>query len=233
MITRGRLNIKMSSYPYTDSHVKHKTVSPTVVSSTGESPYLGKAVFILRRGPDSALMVQRHLQEQWQPSSSFIYRKCKKEADACMLSRLSMILNQPTNYLASIWRVENYPWFHMKWITIGLQNYLLNIALTILRMIQIVSKCLYILLLRRIHWLEFLHLASCIDAGITYIMFLLIGNKCYNHKGCYREVQRSLCLNGKKQLVNEKTTTKTNKLSVQTLIESMELFHSHSCPYIN
>ena len=34
-----------------DSHVKDKTVSPTVLSLTWESPYLGKTVFILRRGP--------------------------------------------------------------------------------------------------------------------------------------------------------------------------------------
>ena len=47
----GRLNIKMSSYQYRDSHVKDKTVSPTVLSLTWESPYLGKMVFILRRGP--------------------------------------------------------------------------------------------------------------------------------------------------------------------------------------
>ena len=47
----GRLNIKMSSYQYRDSHVKDKTVSPTVLSLTCESPYLGKTVFILRRGP--------------------------------------------------------------------------------------------------------------------------------------------------------------------------------------
>ena len=49
----GRLNIKMSSYQYRDSHVNDKTVSPTVLSLTWESPYLGKTVFILRRGPDS------------------------------------------------------------------------------------------------------------------------------------------------------------------------------------
>ena len=41
----------MQSYPYRDSHVKDKTVSPTVLSLTWESPYLGKTVFILRRGP--------------------------------------------------------------------------------------------------------------------------------------------------------------------------------------
>ena len=48
----GRLNIKMSSYQYRDSHVKDKTVSPTVLSLTWKSPYLGETVFILRRGPD-------------------------------------------------------------------------------------------------------------------------------------------------------------------------------------
>ena len=48
----GRLNIKMS-YQYRDPHVKDKTVSPTVLSLTWESPYLGKTVFILRRGPDN------------------------------------------------------------------------------------------------------------------------------------------------------------------------------------
>ena len=47
----GRLNIKMPSYQYRDSHVKDKTVSLTVLSLTWESPYLGKTVFILRRGP--------------------------------------------------------------------------------------------------------------------------------------------------------------------------------------
>ena len=47
----GRLNIKMPSYQYRDSHVKDKTVSPTVLSLTWESPYMGKTVFILRRGP--------------------------------------------------------------------------------------------------------------------------------------------------------------------------------------
>ena len=43
----------MPSYQYRDSHVKAKTVSPTVLSLTWESPYLGKTVFILRRGPGS------------------------------------------------------------------------------------------------------------------------------------------------------------------------------------
>ena len=43
----------MSSYQYRHSHVKDKTVSPTVLSLTWESPYLGKTVFILRQGPGS------------------------------------------------------------------------------------------------------------------------------------------------------------------------------------
>ena len=45
----------MSSYQYRDPHVKDKTVSPTVLSLTWESPYLGKTVFILRRGPDACI----------------------------------------------------------------------------------------------------------------------------------------------------------------------------------
>ena len=36
----GRLNIKMPSYQYKDSHVKDKTVSPTVLSLTWKSPYI-------------------------------------------------------------------------------------------------------------------------------------------------------------------------------------------------
>ena len=43
----GRLNIKMQSYQYRDSHVEDKMV----LSLTWESPYLGKTVFILRWGP--------------------------------------------------------------------------------------------------------------------------------------------------------------------------------------
>ena len=46
----GHLNIKMLSYQYRCPYVKDKTVS---LSLTWESPYLGKAVFILTRAPDS------------------------------------------------------------------------------------------------------------------------------------------------------------------------------------
>ena len=42
----GRLNIKMS-FQYRDPHVKDKTV----LSLTWESPYLGKTIFVLKRGP--------------------------------------------------------------------------------------------------------------------------------------------------------------------------------------
>ena len=52
----GRLNIKMPSYQYRDSHVKDKAVSPTILSLTWESPYLGKMVFILRRSPGACVM---------------------------------------------------------------------------------------------------------------------------------------------------------------------------------
>ena len=52
----GRLNIKMPSYQYRDPYVKDKTVSPTVLSLTWESPYLGKTIFILRRGPDRGFL---------------------------------------------------------------------------------------------------------------------------------------------------------------------------------
>ena len=53
----GHLNINMSSYQYRDPHVKDKTVSPTVLSLTWESPYQGKTVFILRRGPDGCWLL--------------------------------------------------------------------------------------------------------------------------------------------------------------------------------
>ena len=46
----GRLNIKMSSYQYRDSHVKDKTVSPTVLSLTWESPITGKDGIYIETG---------------------------------------------------------------------------------------------------------------------------------------------------------------------------------------
>ena len=49
--TGACLNIKMPSYQHRDSHVRDKTVSSAVLSLTWESPYLGKTVFILSRGP--------------------------------------------------------------------------------------------------------------------------------------------------------------------------------------
>ena len=59
-IPGGRLNIKMPSYQYRDSHVKDKTVSPTVLSLTWESLYLGKTVFILRQGPEHSKPERTH-----------------------------------------------------------------------------------------------------------------------------------------------------------------------------
>ena len=56
ILTQGpgdHLNVKMPSYQYRDSHVKDKTVSPTVLSLTWESLYLGKTAFILRQAPGS------------------------------------------------------------------------------------------------------------------------------------------------------------------------------------
>ena len=48
----GRLNIKMPSYQYRDSHVKDKTVSPTVLSLTWESKYMpGKDGLYIETGP--------------------------------------------------------------------------------------------------------------------------------------------------------------------------------------
>ena len=59
-LSKGRLNIKMLSYQYKDSHVKDKTVSQTVLSLTWESPYLGKTVFILRWCPDGYEVMSYH-----------------------------------------------------------------------------------------------------------------------------------------------------------------------------
>ena len=44
----------MPSYQYRCYHIIDKTVLPTDLSLTWESPYLGKTVFILRRGPGRA-----------------------------------------------------------------------------------------------------------------------------------------------------------------------------------
>ena len=73
----GRLNIKMSSYQYRDSHVKDKTVSPTVLSLTWESPYLGKTVFILRRGPGQWVNSLTLGMRQWTMSSLVQIMGCR------------------------------------------------------------------------------------------------------------------------------------------------------------
>ena len=46
----GHLNINMPSYQYRDYHVKDKTVSPTVLSLTWESPYPGKDGLYIETG---------------------------------------------------------------------------------------------------------------------------------------------------------------------------------------
>ena len=67
--------IKMPSYQYRDCHVKDKTVSPTVLYLTWGSPYLGKTVFILRRGPDyfttTSFRVVKHIKPSILIVSSF------------------------------------------------------------------------------------------------------------------------------------------------------------------
>ena len=65
MTPGGHLNIKMPSYQYRHSHVKDKTVSPTILSLTWESPYLGKTVFILRQGPDGTREHGKHWFMEW------------------------------------------------------------------------------------------------------------------------------------------------------------------------
>ena len=47
----GRLNIKMPSYQYRDFHVKDKTVSPTILSLTWESPYTWERRLYIETGP--------------------------------------------------------------------------------------------------------------------------------------------------------------------------------------
>ena len=84
----GRLNIKMPSYQYRDCHVKDKKVSPTVLSLTWESPYLGKTVFILRWGPES----QRHI---------FSTHCCSQCANHLAMAHLSKILLSMLTSLAS------------------------------------------------------------------------------------------------------------------------------------
>ena len=81
----GRLNIKMLSYQYRDSHVKDKTVSPTVLSLTWESPYLGKTVFILRRGPGGILSFLNAPGPFWSRSWKFpnIASQLRLDVDRC------------------------------------------------------------------------------------------------------------------------------------------------------
>ena len=56
---RGRLNVKMPSYQYTDPHVKDKTVSRKSHLQTGK-PIPGKTVFILRPSPGLFVVAVYH-----------------------------------------------------------------------------------------------------------------------------------------------------------------------------
>ena len=71
----GRLNKKDGLTRYGDSHVKDKTVSPTVLSLTWKSPYVDKTVFILRRGPVYPIppSVERRYNEL-KPGNTYIYQ---------------------------------------------------------------------------------------------------------------------------------------------------------------
>ena len=80
----GCLNIKIPSYQYRDSHVKDKTVSPTVLSLTWESPYLGKTVFILRRGPGSYFNINTISFQLW----GFHYKDNDGNPYACKVTSL-------------------------------------------------------------------------------------------------------------------------------------------------
>ena len=58
---QGCYNMKISPYQSSDPHVKDKTISWPSYLLTWESPYLGKTVFIMRRGP-GPYMVPEHQQ---------------------------------------------------------------------------------------------------------------------------------------------------------------------------
>ena len=119
--TGGRLNIKMLSYQYRDSHVKDKTVSSTVLSLTWESPYLEKTVFILRRAPGSYLMpltsqhpfsrwlgTERSLLEQMMTMVTDEYACSQASTSLCISITYSNICHQVRSAL------ESYIWIYKK-----------------------------------------------------------------------------------------------------------------------
>ena len=71
----GRLNKKDGLTRYGDSHVKDKTVSPTVLSLTWKSPYVDKTVFILRRAQYTPIppTVERRYNEL-KPGNTYIHQ---------------------------------------------------------------------------------------------------------------------------------------------------------------
>ena len=93
----------MPSYQYRDSHVKDKTVSPTVLSLTWESPYLGKTVFISRLGPDVIAYLHAVSPDCW---------SCRKDPDVtCAHSPVSVSAGSSPDELCCI-----LAWFHCSFL---------------------------------------------------------------------------------------------------------------------
>ena len=105
----------MSSYQYRDSHVKDKTVSPTVLSLTWESPYLGKTVFILRRDPGNYAPVSVS-GSYYIVTSVMISGECIKSTKLhpslteldCSVSKISTYISTHLQMIMKMWHV-NYP----------------------------------------------------------------------------------------------------------------------------
>ena len=68
----GCLNIKMSSYQYRNYHVKDKTVSPTILSSTWESPYWERRSLYWNRAHGTS----RRYQRAWEYLISTVCWRC-------------------------------------------------------------------------------------------------------------------------------------------------------------
>ena len=99
----GRLNIKMLSYQYRDSHVKDKTISPTVLYLTWESPYVGKTVFILRWTLDQILNSQKYLLDELSILFLWVFETlpCNRQSTPCFLQMLMFHARVSLNWPAS------------------------------------------------------------------------------------------------------------------------------------
>ena len=120
-INQGGLNIKMVSYQYRDSHVKDKTVSPTVLSLTWESPYLEKMVFILSRGSKlwsgSNIWLSNELIPAGDPSSDKSISQDRKWLRGLHI----MMMNQKAHYRISM-MVLNHGTTDLTWLPIYGKN---------------------------------------------------------------------------------------------------------------